>query len=74
MTHCIRCQSERIWKLQGYIEGECLKTDDDKHVYGFQSCNDIEMYFCADCGQIQGEFPLIVSADNEDGLLTVERK
>lgn len=63
------CKIPNIATLYGYINGPAIvldegsKTSKRKCCYGFQSCDDIEITFCLNCGQIEGTFPKVISEE-----------
>jgi hypothetical protein len=62
---CKKCNSERVASLLGHcVDRFNIQLDDKEyegyvpHDLGIGGGDDIEMDYCLDCGQIQGEFPV----------------
>ena len=62
---CQACKSDRIIHMYGKVSDLCVVTigenEHDGNVpndLGVGGGDDIEFSYCADCGQIQGDFPL----------------
>jgi len=65
MSKCQSCKSERIIFIQGIVNECCMVTigenEHDGYVpsdLGIGGGDDIKLEYCADCGQLQGDFPL----------------
>lgn len=74
---CQRCKSERVIEVGGKCSDRSHAYIGDKedsgyvpHDLGIGGGHYIELKYCMDCGQIQGEFPLlpafIETGKNED--------
>jgi len=62
---CQKCKSDRIVNLYGKVSDLCVCSIGEKEHEGYVpddlgvgGGDDIQFEYCADCGQIQGEFPL----------------
>ena len=65
MSKCQNCKSDRIVSLYGKCNDLCVVTiGENEHEgqvpndLGIGGGDDIEFEYCADCGQIQSDFPL----------------
>ena len=69
MSNCQKCKSSRIMSICTSIYDECQISIGDV-IYNGDIPSDleigenktIEFDYCCDCGQIQGEFPLILTS------------
>lgn len=63
---CKQCNSERIMDIQGHcvdrftatLDGKMFGPDYVPDDMGIGEGDDIEISFCLDCGQMEGEFPI----------------
>jgi hypothetical protein len=65
MSKCQSCKSERIISIYGKCDDHCSVNIGENNHEGYVPCDlgvgggdDIELDYCADCGQLQGDFPL----------------
>ena len=67
---CQKCKDERIVSFQGHCVDRFFATLGDKEYgpnyvprdLGIGGGDDIEIDYCLNCGQIQGEFPIETKA------------
>jgi hypothetical protein len=66
--NCQRCKSERIASIYGKCSDLCVVTigenEHDGYVpddMGIGGGDDISFEVCLECGQIQGDFPLLMT-------------
>lgn len=66
MSNCQACKSERVARVNGKVS-DCFEAhigENDHNGYvpsdlGIGHGDYVEFEYCADCGQIQGDFPLL---------------
>jgi hypothetical protein len=71
---CQKCNNERIVSIQGHCVDRFFATLGHKEYgpdyvpdgLGIGRGDDIEIDYCLDCGQIQGEFPIYPECFNDE--------
>ena len=73
---CQRCRSDRIVNVSGKVNDCCHVTIGENDHDGYVPTDleighgdYLEIEYCADCGQLQGDFPLMPSEMEDEYLL-----
>lgn len=68
MSQCQRCKSERVALLNAKCSDCCQLVAEGKELFGYVADDAgigggdyVEFYYCLDCGQIQGKFPVHIN-------------
>ena len=78
MSNCQNCKSDRIVSMYGKVSDLCSVAIGENEHQGFVpddmgvgGGDDLDFEYCADCGQLQGEFPLHqmkLERDSDDSI------